>query len=141
MPAPRVIARIAAVMAFLLSAATHAAPEPKVDCSDAVSTYEMNFCAGEEFERADGELNRVYRKALAAIPEMAVEEPRFNAKSWEAALRASQRAWLAFRDAECDEHVPMFWSGGTGATADVIGCKTTLTQARTTVLKERYEVK
>lgn len=114
--------------------------QPKVDCSNAISTYEMNECAGRDFEQADGELNRVYKEALKSIPEMAVEEPRFNARNWEAALRASQRAWIAFRDAECEEHVPMFWTGGTGTTADVIGCKTEKTEARTKELKQRYEI-
>lgn len=128
--------------ACLLLAATlppRVIAEPAIDCSNAVSTYQMNHCSGLEFEKADAELNRVYKDALAAIPDMAVDEPRLNAKSWEAALRASQRAWIAFRDAECDEHVPMFWTGGSGATADVIGCKTELTQARSKALKERYE--
>lgn len=118
--------------------ATPVAAEDKIDCENASSTVEMNFCAGEEFAKADASLNAAYKAALAAIPEMATEHP-FDAKSWESALRASQRAWVAYRDAECDGHVPMFWSGGTGTTAEVIGCKTDLTKARTKELKDRYE--
>lgn len=137
----RISPRLAAACLLLSAAALPPSviAEPAIDCTNAVSTYQMNHCAGLDFEKADAELNRVYKGALAAIPEMAVDEPQFNAKSWEAALRASQRAWIAFRDAECDEHVPMFWTGGTGATAEVIGCKTELTQARSKALRERYE--
>lgn len=42
--------------------------------------------------RSDAELNRVYQKALAAMPDT-------DAK---AKLRESQRAWVAFRDAEME---------------------------------------
>lgn len=110
------------------------------DCSEALSTVEMNKCADAEFEKADAELNRVYAKALAAVPGMATDDTPFDAKSWEATLRASQRAWLAFRDAECEEHVAKFWGGGTGATVDILGCKTEKTEQRTKELKQRYEV-
>lgn len=110
------------------------------DCSEALSTVEMNKCADQEFDKADAELNRVYAKAIAAVPGMATDNSPFDAKSWEAALRASQRAWLAFRDAECEEHVAKFWGGGTGATVDILGCKTEKTEQRTKELKQRYEV-
>ncbi|MGL4396053.1 MAG: lysozyme inhibitor LprI family protein, partial [Hyphomicrobium sp.] len=98
----------------------------------------MNACADKEFVAADADLNRAYKAALADIPEMA-SEPPYDAKNWEQALRKSQRAWVAFRDAECNDHVAMFWSGGTGATAEIIGCMTDKTKARTKELKERYE--
>lgn len=131
------------IIALLLSAPAYAGkqqtPEPEVDCDNAGSTYEMNVCAGREFEAADKELNDVYKRALAAVPDMATERP-YDATSWADALRKSQRAWLAYRDAECEGHVPMFWSGGSGATADMTGCATDLTKARTKELKERYEV-
>lgn len=125
----------------LMTAATSPAlaAEP-LDCTEAMSTVEMNNCAGAEFEKADKELNEVYARALKDIPEMATDDPLFDAKAWENALRQSQRAWLAFRDAECEEHVAMFWSGGSGATVDIIGCKTEKTEARTKELKARYEI-
>lgn len=131
----------AALLATILASAAPARAEPRIDCDNATSTVEMNACAGRDYEKADAELNRVYGEALAAIPDMAVAETRFDAKTWEAALRASQRAWIAFRDGECDGHVPMFWGGGTGTTAAVIGCKTGLTEERTKALKEQYEIK
>ena len=48
--------------------------------------------ASEEMRQSDAELNRVYQKALAAMP---------DADS-KAKLRESQRAWVAFRDAEME---------------------------------------
>jgi uncharacterized protein YecT (DUF1311 family) len=53
-------------------------------------------------------------------------------------LRASQRAWIAFRDADCKGLEPMQWSGGTGATGGVLECMTQLTQERIRVLKQRF---
>ncbi len=115
--------------------AEEAAP---ADCAEALSTEQMNRCAAAEFSKADTELNATYQKALAAIPGFA-SDPPWDAKSWETALRASQRAWVAFRDAECDGHVAMFWTNGTGATGDILGCKTEKTEQRTKELKQRYE--
>lgn len=129
------------VLAFAIAVSTPvraAGEDPPVDCANALSTHDMNFCAAGELEKADAELNEVYKKALAAIPEMASDAP-YDAKSWQAALRASQRAWVTFRDAECSDHVAMFWTGGTGATVEILGCKTEKTEARTKELKERYE--
>lgn len=131
----------ALLLALTLNApACFAGNKENIDCNNAMSTVEMNYCAGEDFEKADAELNALYAKAIAAIPGMATEKP-YDAKSWEEALRGSQRAWVAFRDAECGGHVPMFWGGGTGTTVDVLGCKTSLTQARSKELKDRYETR
>lgn len=114
------------------------AQEPALDCENASSTNEINACVQREYEAADRVLNETYQKALASIPEMAGDPP-YDPKTWEQALRASQRAWIAFRDAECGAHVPMFWSGGSGATSEVISCEIEKTQERVKELKARYE--
>lgn len=137
----RLIAAIS-VAVLMLAASAAAGDEPAgppVNCADAMSTHDMNICAAEDLEKADVVLNETFKKALAAIPDMSVADSSYDAKSWEAALRASQRAWIAFRDSECEGHVPMFWTGGSGTTVDVLGCKTEVTKARTRQLKERYE--
>ena len=128
--------RILAAFAVLTLAMPAIAAE-QTDCSNASNTYEMNICADKEFAAADAELNAVYKVALAAIANSDGEKP-YDRKSWEAALRASQRAWVAFRDADCKGLVPMEWSGGTGTTTAVLGCMIQLTQERTKMLKERF---
>lgn len=125
------------VVAMTALGAAKADGKEKIDCENASATAEMNWCAEQEFDAADAELNKVYAEALKSIPEMA-SEPPYDAKAWEGALRASQRAWVAYRDAECDAHVPMFWTGGSGATAEIIGCRTTMTKARTKEIQEHY---
>lgn len=108
-----------------------------IDCSDAGTTVEMNFCADKDFKEADDKLNATYKDVLARIAEGDLEKP-YDRASWEAAMRASQRAWVAFRDADCKGVVPMEWSGGTGTTAAVVGCMTQKTNARIKELSERY---
>ena len=50
----------------------------------------MNTQARAEFEQADAELNKTYEALLTRLPDAGSKEK----------LKQSQRAWLAFRDAE-----------------------------------------
>lgn len=52
----------------------------------------MNVCAGEAYAAADAELNTAYKQIVARL----AGDP-----DGLAALRAAERAWVAFRDAEC----------------------------------------
>lgn len=62
------------------------------DCSRLATQLEMNTCAGRNLDVADAALNDAYRKIVVRL-----------AQDTEAIgqLRAAQRAWIAFRDAEC----------------------------------------
>lgn len=51
---------------------------------------EMNAQARAEFERADAELNKTYKALLARLSDAESKKK----------LEESQRAWIAFRDAE-----------------------------------------
>lgn len=59
-------------------------------CTDAASQQELNACAVEQFEKAEAELNRTYRRIASRLG------PRHRAD-----LRQSQRAWLKYRDLNC----------------------------------------
>ncbi len=128
--------------ALLLAAAPASAADDDepIDCAHASSTVEMNVCAEQDFDVADAKLNATYKKALAHIGGRDLDPP-FDRAGWEAALRASQRAWLAFRDADCKGAVPMEWSGGTGTTAAVFTCLTAKTRTRIEELITRYEIR
>jgi len=125
-----------------LSAVPAAAEDdpPPVNCNDIKSTYDGNICAERDFAKADAKLNDVYKKVLEHVTSSGNEKP-FDPKSWETAMRASQRAWIAFRDADCKDAVPMEWSGGTGTTVAVLGCMTTMTEQRIKDLEERFALK
>jgi len=126
-------------VAFALLASPLAAsevPDP-IDCDNAMSTIEMNYCAELDYDRADKALNEVYQDALDVIQTSDNPEP-YDAETWETAYRQAQRDWIAFRDAECRGLVPMEWSGGTGTTVAVLSCLTEMTESRTETLRERY---
>ena len=63
------------------------------------STYGMVECLGVEIQAQDARLNRAYQAALARL-----ERPRQKA-----ALQKAQRAWMAFRDADCASYLDEDW--------------------------------
>ena len=73
------------------------------NCSNPQAQMEMNACADIDFQRADAELNRVYRDSIAAERQADRELDRTydHGPSNESILRDAQRAWVAFRDAQC----------------------------------------
>ena len=81
-----------ASLLFPLTAAAQA------DCFEKAKTQlESNQCADKQYQEADAELNRVYK----AILEKYKKDALFIDK-----LRAAQRAWLAYRDAEIEAKYP-----------------------------------
>jgi uncharacterized protein YecT (DUF1311 family) len=110
--------------------ATGAAAQTPVPCDKAMSTVELNACAEREYDAADAKLNVAFKRTLSFIKRSGSAKP-YDAASWETALRTSQKAWLAYRDADCNGLVPMSWSGGTGTTSAVLGCRKTKTETRT----------
>ena len=58
---------------------------------------DMNSCADGDFTQIDNELNSLYQKILSEY----ADDPKFIAK-----FKASQRAWLKFRDAEMEALFP-----------------------------------
>jgi len=58
--------------------------------ANAQSQAEMNRQAAKDFEKADADLNSTYAALMAKLPD--AESKR--------KLKESQRAWIAFRDAE-----------------------------------------
>ena len=87
----------------------------------------MNAEAHAEFERTDAELNKTYEALLKKLPDAESKEK----------LKQSQRAWLAFRDAEAacaaDEA-----RGGSMAPTLRYATMTELTEQRTKQLKARH---
>lgn len=111
-----------------------------VDCDDIRNTYESNVCADRAFKEADAKLNDVYKRVLAHIAESGMEKP-YDGETWASAMKVAQRAWLAFRDADCKGVVTMEWTGGSGTSAAVLGCMTEKTKVRSEELAERYSLK
>ena len=75
------------------------------------STRAMGECIGNETKRLEVRLNRAYQAALGRL-----EFPRHKA-----ALRKAQRAWIAFRDADCDSYSDADWGPSSGV--DEMACR------------------
>ena len=98
-------------------------------CDNPVTQSDMTYCAGWQFKKDDAGLNDVYGR----LKENYAEIP--NAKT---ALTKAQRAWVAFRDAECKLEA----AGEEGGTAQPMiysQCLSRLTQLRTEQLQKRLD--
>lgn len=73
----------------LLAAATAQAAD---DCANAQDQSTMDICAGEAYKKSDRQLNDLYKKIEARLKDDAATTKL---------LVTAQRAWVAFRDAEC----------------------------------------
>ncbi|VVM75367.1 lysozyme inhibitor LprI family protein [Pseudomonas fluorescens] len=114
---PRVLL---ALSPLLLTPLAHA-----VDCDNAADQATMNQCAAQQHKAADKELNALYQQITARLTA--------NPDSKKLMVSA-QRAWIAFRDAECKFSA----SGvGGGSVYPLIfsNCITDLTKARVETFK------
>ena len=124
-----------------LVAAALAVAQPSADaqsnCDDPTSQPEMNACAALEFERADAELNRVWREAVeqARRDDARIDRDYDRRPTSEAKLREAQRAWIVFRDAHCTVVGYQEARGGSMEPMTYDGCRTTVTQERIAQLR------
>ena len=87
---------------ILMGGSVSLASAQEPNCINPMSQFEMNHCAGVDYEKADAELNRVWPEYRKAMKERdAVQDEPFFKKSAELLLEA-QRAWIKYRDAHCD---------------------------------------
>ena len=76
-------------------------PSPvTAQCKEAISTKDMQDGMDNEWKKSDADLNRVYQESLKKLkPEQA------------ALFKNAQRAWLTYRDAQCEADYKMFAAG------------------------------
>lgn len=101
----------------------------EVDCATAEAQVELNFCAEQDWQVADAELNAAYKLAMAAMKEIdafLAQDQRGAA----AALRQAQRDWIAFRDNACAAE-GFLMRGGSAEPMLIYGCLARLTAERT----------
>ncbi len=123
---------------FLFAVAGPAAAEDaQPDCADKANNAELTECVWVAYKKADAELNAVWKQVIASIMPEEGYLPADAAKTWKDDLLASQRAWITFKDKDCDA-VSYEWYGGSGASMAVGYCLYGHTVRRTDDLKERY---
>lgn len=90
------------------------------DCANASDQATMNECADKAFKASDTELNALYKQIEARL-----KDDQDKTKL----LVSAQKAWIAFRDAECDFSATGV-AGGSVYPMIVLQCRDGLTQNR-----------
>ncbi|OJF97820.1 lysozyme inhibitor LprI family protein [Pararhizobium antarcticum] len=130
-----------AITTLLVGAGVSVAQEdPDIDCGNATTQFELNYCANREYEAADKVLNATYKMVMAHMvgvdKAMAGSDPSLVGAA--DALKKAQRAWIGYRDGQC---VLSGFSarGGSMEPMLVSGCLADLTTRRTAELKDVLE--
>ena len=123
----------AAVFAFALLSAGGVLAED-LDCKNPQTQSDMTACEQQRQGSADDALNAQYKKTRAAAVETDKGMDSADLRGAEKALVKAQRAWVAFRDAECEVR-GFEMRGGSGEPMLVAGCTADLTDKRTKELK------
>ena len=113
-------------------------------CDEAMSQMEMNQCFGDQYHKADAHLNAVYRKVIDLMEKDLSGAVAKGDGDWKThaeteiqKLKATEKAWIQYRDLNCDAAkfeneggsiVPMTWAI----------CMTTVTEHRIDDLKDAY---
>ncbi|MBV6648374.1 MAG: DUF1311 domain-containing protein [Hoeflea sp.] len=136
------IVRIVPGVALAGLFASSALADEKPDCIDPQTQMEMTYCAGVDYNEADADLNALWPKIVAAakqndeyVADMARDR---GVPTTLEALRTAQRAWITFRDAQCEyEAYEVF--GGTMQPMVGSLCLARLTRERIGVLSHALE--
>ncbi len=128
--------RLACIFACLVAPLAAPLAAQDIDCANAAMQMEMNFCAEQEWQTADAGLNAAYQDAMADLKASLADRPEDMANEV-TMLRDAQRAWIAFRDANCAvAGYPM--RGGSAEPLLIYGCLRDMTEDRTAELNERF---
>ena len=127
---------LSAAALFLAAGSAHAQDETK--CNPDGNTSEMAACAENDYQAEDAKLNKVYATYLKKMQGIDADMGSTPPDTAVVRLKTAQRAWIAFRDAECPlESVDNM--GGSIERILVPACLAALTKERTTTLKEQLK--
>jgi uncharacterized protein YecT (DUF1311 family) len=120
--------------AWLLMSAS-AGHAQAVRCNPSGSTIELAACAQASFERADRELNIVYSRLMRKAQTMDKSGAPDDLDKAVDRVRKAQRAWVAWRDTECQLR-SLVNKGGSIERIEWPSCSAELTQERVKVLED-----
>lgn len=117
---------------LLLDAPT-SAQQVQPDCKEPQTQADMTICAGQDLADADKALNAQYQVTRRLLKERDADAST-ELKGGVEALVKAQRAWLAYRDAQCAS-VGFQARGGSMEPMLISMCEADLTRKRTAELK------
>jgi uncharacterized protein YecT (DUF1311 family) len=125
------------------SAKTPGKPEP---CPEAKSQADLNECYANLYQSADTQLNATYNNIVGFMKKNLLVAQHDNNSALLThnqtsltKLLAAQRAWLAYRDANCDS-VKFQYDGGSIQPMIWAQCMADTTQQRLTTLSAAYDI-
>src|SRR5262249_37165403 len=113
----------AVVVTLLLTAHTAFAAQP--DCANATDQGTLTQCANNSLKASDAKLNQTFRALQAKVSKPGKDK-----------LQKAQRAWIAWRDAQCAFNTLGSNGGSVHAMAQA-SCLDDLTQAQTKLLSSQ----
>ena len=132
--AKRAGALMPALLLVLLAAFPAAAQDWNCEDADNLPQQGMNYCAGLEFQKADAELNALWPQLVAQAEENDALDVDDGRPGYRETLVSAQRAWIAFRDANC-AYSGYQAKGGSLEPLLVAACLTHMTEQRIGELK------
>lgn len=108
-----------------------AGPARAAGCTPAATQAQMNACAGASLAAADKALNATYARVMARLA---------GDKEGKQALVTAERAWVAFRDAQCGFETSAARGGSIRPMLAAI-CRARLTAERDQVLRAYLQCK
>lgn len=98
----------------------------KSDCKNPATQLELNQCAVQKFHQADSALNSQYQSIFSTLDEHGKQR-----------LKTAERAWLAYRDANCEAESDRY-TGGSMQPLIKSSCLELLTSQRMEEIKRIY---
>jgi uncharacterized protein YecT (DUF1311 family) len=98
-------------------------------CKNANTTLQMRLCARQQFEEADTNLNRSYRRLMQKLDAPGKTK-----------LVTAEKAWLAYRDTHCAFDADSFRGGSIQPQVEA-SCRTELTRQRVNQLDQQFKRK
>jgi len=95
-------------------------------CQERASGAEETACFYAAYNKSDGELNQFYRRVQTVVNGEELTK-----------LKAAQRLWIQFRDANCSAEFELY-SGGSAAPMVRLACLDAVTRHRTDELNVMY---
>jgi uncharacterized protein YecT (DUF1311 family) len=121
-------------------------PATNQPCADAKTQLATNECFGKLFESSDAQLNAAYNHIVNSMKKnlsTALQKNDQSAVTYNQTamnkLLAAQRAWLAYRDANCDS-IKFQYEGGSIQPTIWAQCMNETTQQRITTLTTAYDL-
>ncbi|MBW5811656.1 lysozyme inhibitor LprI family protein [Yersinia kristensenii] len=100
-----------------------------IECKNIQSSNQIYLCSKQSLEKNDANLNREYKKLLSIIDSEYVSHEDLK-NEYINKIKSSQRAWVNFRDKNCEVFSYQIDVGTQAYETSINSCKDKMTQER-----------